>query len=78
MNFDANEKLLKFSEKLNTVSGKRRVNMVTCSFLPFAVNAILNVSIIIIIIIIIISINSYRVSHMPKFHMIPCNSLGYE
>ena len=35
--FDANAKLLNFSEKLKTASGKYCVNMVTRSFLPFAV-----------------------------------------
>ena len=33
--FDANAKLLNFTEKLKTASGKYRVNMVTKSSLPF-------------------------------------------
>ena len=44
MAFDANAKLLNFNEKLKTVSGKCVVNVVTWSFLPFAVcvNVVLN------------------------------------
>ena len=38
------QKLLKFTEKLKTASDKIRINMVTWSFLPFAVNVILNLS----------------------------------
>ena len=37
LTFDFNTKLLNFTEKLKTASGKCRVNMVTWSFLPFAV-----------------------------------------
>ena len=43
--FDANAKLLNFTEKLKTASGKYRVNVVTWSFLPFGVNVFLNLSI---------------------------------
>ena len=48
MTFDANAKLLNFSEKLKTASGKYRVNVVTWSFLPsaFHVYAMLNLSIV--------------------------------
>ena len=42
--FHAKAKLLNFTEKLKTASGKCGVNMVTSSFLPFAVNVILNLS----------------------------------
>ena len=42
--FDANAQLLNFTEKLKTASGKCRINMVTWSFLSFAVNVILNLS----------------------------------
>ena len=45
LTFDANAKLFNFTEKLKTANDKYRVNMVTCSFLPFAVNVILNLSI---------------------------------
>ena len=44
LTFDANTKLLDFTEKLKTASGKYRVNMVTWSFLQFALNAIINLS----------------------------------
>ena len=37
-------KLLTFNRKRQTVSGKRGENMVTWSLLPFAVNAMLNQS----------------------------------
>ena len=46
--FDANAKLLNFTEKLNTARGKCRINLITWSFLPFAVlkvKVILNLSI---------------------------------
>ena len=43
--FGANAKLLNFTEKLKTASGTCRINMVTWSFLPFAVNVILNLCI---------------------------------
>ena len=39
--FGVNEKLLNFNEKLKTASGRYRVDIVTWSFLPFDVNAIL-------------------------------------
>ena len=42
LTFDAIAKLLNFTEKLKTASGKYRINMVTWSFLPFALNVILN------------------------------------
>ena len=42
--FDSNTKLLNIFEKLKTASGKYRVNMVTWSIRPFAVNATLNLS----------------------------------
>ena len=42
--FGANEKLVNFNEKLKTTSGRYRVDMVTWSFLPFDVNATLNIS----------------------------------
>ena len=41
LTFDANAKLLNFTEKLKTARDKCRINMVTWSFLPFAINAIL-------------------------------------
>ena len=44
--FDASAKLSNFTEKLKTASGKWRINMVTWSFLPFAVNVTLNLSIV--------------------------------
>ena len=37
--FDANVKLLDFTQKLKTASGKCRINMVTWSFMPLAVNS---------------------------------------
>ena len=37
LTFDADAKLLNFTEKLKTASGKYRVNMVTRSLLPFDV-----------------------------------------
>lgn len=48
LTFDANTKLLNFTEKLKTASGKCRINVVTWSSLPFAVSisVILNLSII--------------------------------
>ena len=46
MTFDASENLHNFTEKLKTASGKQRVNMVTWSLQVFAVNAILNLSIV--------------------------------
>ena len=45
MTFDAYAKVLNFTQKLKTASGKYTVNMITWSFLPFAVNVILNPSI---------------------------------
>ena len=42
MAFDANAKQLNYTGKLKTASGKCRINMVTWSFLPFAVNVSLN------------------------------------
>ena len=36
--FDANAKLFDLTEKLQTASGKYRINMVTWSYLTFAVN----------------------------------------
>ena len=44
LTFHANAKLLNFTEKLKTASGKCRISMRTWSFLPFAVNVILNLS----------------------------------
>lgn len=48
LTFDANTKLLNFTEKLKTASGKCRINVVTWSSLPFAVSisVILNLPII--------------------------------
>ena len=37
LTFDANSNVLNFTEKLKTESGKYRVNMITWSFLPFAI-----------------------------------------
>ena len=42
----ANAKQLDYTGKLKTASGKRRINMVTWSFRPFAVKVILNLSIV--------------------------------
>ena len=42
--FEAYAKLLNFTERLETAAGKYKVDMVTWSFLPFAVNIILNLS----------------------------------
>ena len=44
--FGANAKLLNFAYKMKTASHKCGINMVTWSFLPFAVSVILNLSII--------------------------------
>ena len=41
MTFHANSKLLNFTEKLKKASGKWRINMVTWSILPYAVNVTL-------------------------------------
>ena len=42
--FDVDAKLLNFTEQMQTAIGIYGVNMVTWSFLPFAVNVILNLS----------------------------------
>ena len=41
LTLDSNPKLLNFTDKLKKTSWKYRVNMVTWSLLPFAVNVIL-------------------------------------
>ena len=45
MAFHVNAKLLNFTLKLKIATGKWRINMVTWSFLPFAINVILNLSV---------------------------------
>ena len=45
LTFEANAKLLDFTGKRKTASGKWRINIITWSFVPFAVNVILNLSV---------------------------------